>query len=271
MMDTVSEIKTLADVNPAINKLAALQTEQSRNSSSSYQDVSSLIQSLSEISRSHRDYLSGLPVALELGVYGGQFKEPEIIAKLAMLRSEMLKLALPRYVDAPAGSVAKEGETPLEFLERLAQEAKDRQDPATGYRIRMARNTLARGNSFATQDSTGLNAYVSGQNQEIAGQFELAVVSFQQALKSGSDLVPAKLIGERLDAIKAAHPEAFQKGLDRFLEPPPARDPREMFRPPFPQPGQDGRPVKPNPSLLIPAPKAPEKDSPAPAPKVEKE
>ncbi|HVJ45101.1 MAG TPA: hypothetical protein VM511_01870, partial [Luteolibacter sp.] len=108
-------------------------------------------------------------------------------------------------------------ETVAAFLDRIAAEAKAREDGALGLRIKELRRILTRTYSYGTQDNRGMDAYVSGQNQETAGEMALAVISYQQALKSGSELVPAKRIGERLEAIKKSHPAEYEKGVEKFL------------------------------------------------------
>jgi hypothetical protein len=166
----------------------------------------------------------------------------------------LMKLVLPRYLGAPKDTAARSDESVTGFLERVIEEAKAREDSDLASRAREVLKTMSRANTYTGQDVTGLNAYVSGQKQEQAGQYELAVVSFQQALKSGSDLVPAKAIGAHLDAIKAGHPDEYNQGVERFLEPSPSRYPGDYRglagrnQPPDPQ--------RPAPASLIPAPKS---------------
>lgn len=211
------------------------------------------INALSAIERKYREYQMGVPVPVELNSFSSHHLPDEGIVKLTQLKGELLKRVLPRYVGAPEGTEARQDETVIAFLERLEKEAKERGDGATGYRTREARRILSRGSSFGSQDINGLNAYVSGQNQEAAGQFELAVLSYQQSLKSGSDLVPAKLIGERLAGIQKNHPEAYAKGVERFLAPPAASPYGQRFDPRHP--GMDQRNPKGEPAILIPPPK----------------
>ena len=104
--------------------------------------------------------------------------------------------------------------------------------------------------------------FVSANNQEIAGQYSLAVLSYEQALASGTDLVPPKIIGERLAAIKADHLQEFQQGLDLYLTPPTPRYPAGYPYPPgypYPQGYRPGMPMErptPPPIPVLPVPAA---------------
>lgn len=267
--EIVLGIKSLDEIQAAVVELQKLRADSDQSNNNVY----NVIGVLSSIDRAYREYLGGLPISLELGSQNSDYQVEQIGTKIIDLRSELLKLVLPRYVNAPKGTEVKPGESVNDFLDRLTEEALQRQDASAAYRAREAKRILARGNSYSSQDSTALNAYVSGQNQEAAGQFELAVISYQQALKGGSDLIPAKLVGEHLAVIKSEHPEDYQKGVERFLDPPPSRYPDPRFGPQGY--GYDPRGAqRPNPSLLIPAPKegeAAKKETPTAEEKKKKE
>ena len=62
-----------------------------------------------------------------------------------------------------------------------------------------------------------LLALLAAQNQEEAGQWMLAVISYQRGLRFGGEYVSPRGIGTRLDAIKAAHPAEYDQGLQWFL------------------------------------------------------
>ncbi len=240
----LSATNDLESIATAIKKLRELRDPKR------YDDngvVNSTIQALSPIDKTYQDFKAGLATNIESYQ---NYSNAEIgTAKIAELKRKLLLLVLPRYVGVSDGFEAKPDETVNDFLNRLATEAKERGDTSVGLRIKEVSRLLSRGSAFSNSDQTGLHALISGQNQEAAGQFMLAVVSYQNALKSGSDLVPAKLIGERLAAIQKSHPEDYQAGMDRFLSPP-------VTRPDFPghfppQPGQRPEP-NPPPALLIP-------------------
>jgi hypothetical protein len=251
-------IKSLDDMSRAIKELRSLQAAHRNGIGAGVEDVNALIMNLQPLEKSYREFQAGLAATVEIGNSWSGAHSDIGASILPRLRSELTLLMLPRYIGAPAETKAEPGETILGFLDRVVAQAKDRGDIQLATRTREALRLVQRGNSFSTNDNSGLSAFLAGQNQETAGQHMLAVGSYQRALQSGSDLVPAKLIGERLAAIKAAHPKEYEQGVERFLAPPPPRDPREMMMPPpFPTRGPSGRPgagenQPSQPALLIP-------------------
>ena len=79
--------------------------------------------------------------------------------------------------------------------------------------------------------------------REIAGQFSLAVQSYETALKSDDPAIPAKIIGDKLAAIQRDHPKEFADGMQLIVNPPapryvPSRLPGMPYQPfPYPTPG----------------------------------
>ncbi len=268
--EILAKIKQLDDIAPAIADLRRLRTIRSGYSSSNELDAASRI--LSSLEKSYRNSQNGLPVELELtssyNDYGSLVSESVI----ASLRADLLLRLLPRYIGAPEKSAARTGEGVLPFLDRLAAEARDRGDAATALRAVETANSLKHSGSSSTADSAGLKDYLAGENQETAGQVSLAVSSYQRALKSGSTLVPAKLIGARLGALKQSHAAEYEEGMKSFLDTPPSgqldgMDPYLRGRFPYPsrESSMPGRPT-----LLIPPPEVPKTADPAPSPQMEK-
>jgi len=261
--EVVNKIQSLAEISSAIEALTKLKQLTSNSSS----EVDSYIRALAPIEKNYRDFLNGFPISLELSNYSYGSVDTQnqaATAKLSELKMEVFKLALPRYVNAPKGTAANDGENLLDFMDRLEAEAKEREDPGVGLRVRETRKLLTRGNTFSSQDIEGINYYNSGQNQEAAGQLVMAVAAYQQALNSGSDLVPAKSIGKQLEGIKARDPDAYVKGIERYTMT--MNSPFDGQYPPRFGPRGE-RPEKPAPALLIPAPKEAEeskKDAPKP-------
>lgn len=200
--------------------IAALRKAQDGQSGYGRSDLAnSVIQALSPIDKTYQDYKAGLATNLEISPnYGNSLQVGN--DTVARLKAQLLLVLIPRYVGAPEATRAKPGEDVAGFLDRITQEARSRGDVPVAVRSREALRLLLRGNSFSSGDIAALSAFVSAQNQETAGQYALAVVSYQNALKGGSDTVPAKVIGERLASIKADHPKEFDEGMDLFLHPP---------------------------------------------------
>ena len=244
----LSETKTLADMEATLKKLRKLQ--EGRTGSNRTDFINPLIQSLQPIDRNYQDFKAGLAVNLESSQnYSGGTELGNAV--VSRLKAELMLLMLPRYVGAPDGTRAQPGEDVLQFLDRLSNEAKGRGDTGVAIRAREARRLLQRGSAISAGDTAALSTLISGQNQEAAGQYMLAVISYQTSLKSGSELIPAKLIGERLAEIQSAHPKDFDAGMERFLNPPPVSRYEGMPGRPYgmPDPRADQQP---RPALLIP-------------------
>jgi hypothetical protein len=72
--------------------------------------------------------------------------------------------------------------------------------------------------------AVGVDDLLAGINQEAAGQYALAVVSYQNALKVSDTTIPAKFIGARLAAIKKDHSEDYDDGMRTLTSPPAGRN-----------------------------------------------
>jgi hypothetical protein len=256
--EILAKAKTMADVAGVIEELRAYQKhKQQPVSYSSGDPTMAAITALLSMEKTYREFLAGLPTNLEATF----FQSDPLGASLIPLRVELLLLVLPRYLGVPADMKPKSGEAVEAFVDRIAADARERGDiPLLGRTREVRRTLLRRGGNLA--DPSGANAFSAAQNQEAAGQYLLAVASYQSALKSGSDDISPKLIGERLNAIKAAHPEEYEKGMERFLTPPSPRPPYQsrLGQRPFPSSDQgesiDPQPPPariPNPTLTVPS------------------
>ncbi len=255
----LAKTDSLESISDALRELRAIQGNRDRYDRAEI--ANSLVQALTPIDRTYQDFKAGLTTNIDVAQ---SYSGTEIgAATVAKLRRDLLLLVLPRFVGASEAIRPNPDETVSDFLRRLAADAKDRGDFSVGIRVKEALRIMDRGQTFSNADQVGLLALVAGQNQEAAGQFMLAVISYQNALKSGSDLVPANLIGDRLAAIQSAHPKDYEAGMELFLAPPTFRhDPSPRFLPPG-APGFNGAPPA-APALLIPpAPTG----SPSPSPK----
>jgi hypothetical protein len=259
----LAKIKSLDDIQAALGELRQLRSESSNYERN--EEVNAVLSALMPLDRTYQEFKAGLATSLELN---NNFGNPLSVgnATLARLKADLMLLMIPRYVGAPAGTQAKPGEDVVQFLTRLGDEAKASGNVATVLRVRETLRLVQRGNTYSSGDISGMSSFISAQNQETAKQPMLAVISYQAALKSGSDLVPAKLIGERLEAIKAEFPKEYEAGMERVLNPPQ----RTVDQPGFPRmPG--GMPMPPEkeraPALLIPPAPA---TSPAPEAKSKK-
>lgn len=218
------EITSLADVSGAIAKLKGIRETRESGDYNASQMASQIANALSAIEKNYLQYKEGIPGLLDVG-QGSNSVPPQVEGKLVELRAELLRLTIPRYVSAPEGTVAKEGESVADLIKRLEGEFIQKDDLRGALRVRELNRMLSRGYSGGSnQDETGVNAFFSGELMRAARQYQLAVVSYQQALKSGSDLVPVEKITERLAIIRSEHPEDYQFGVERFINPRGAAD-----------------------------------------------
>ena len=165
-------------------------------------------------------------------------------------------LLIPRYAGAPEGTKPQPGETAEDFLLRLSEEAKNRGDVKNTLRCREALQMMGKPNIFPSTDRAATSFLAAAKNQEKAGQIVLALTSYQAALKTGSDLIPADWIGQRLEVIKTEHPAEYAAVVERVLSPP---APPQPFggTPSIPQPmPQPPGPTLPNSTFSVP-PKPP--------------
>ncbi|MFL6589892.1 MAG: hypothetical protein ACJ8M4_06935, partial [Chthoniobacterales bacterium] len=131
------------------------------------------------------------------------------------LKLELTRLVLPRFLQVQEKAAADE--LVDSYVERMMRLAFERCDPRLIQRVYHVRNAI-NGNGNAFQFSPGLDALLAAKNQDDAGQFLPAVISYQRALRLGGELVPAESIGKRLAAIKAANPAEYEAGMKKFLE-----------------------------------------------------
>ena len=218
--EIMAKTKTLDDVDAALKALRKLQSETRSQSYTSNDPVVATASALNSIEKTYREYLAGFPTSLDTPQSGNSAESPAVIP----LKTELLLLVLPRSLNLPANVKPNPGEAVQSFLERIADAAKDRGDAALLSRVRDAQRLLFRGQSV-TDSVNAFHLLTAAQNQEAAGQWMLAVDSYQDALKNGGDAIPAKTVGERLAAIKEAHPKEFEQGMERFLNPPPVQYP----------------------------------------------
>lgn len=198
------------------------------------------------------------------------------------LRVQLALFALPRAIGASEADQPQPNETALTYMRRMIAVARERKDwPFASRVLAAAQSTQVNDPLIKTSDSTALTLFFAGLNFERGKQFSLAVNSFQMALKTGSDLIPAEDIGERLEAIKRNHAADYEAGLQLTLTPPaPQTDPygRPLRDPRYPA-GFPGGPYGPNgpaapakeQSVIVPAVKesAPKTAAPAAEPKKE--
>ena len=220
-IDTIIQgIKTLDNMRPAIQKLSKLQAA-SRSSSSENPETRETLQTLVRLEKSYREFCAGLPINIEVVCITSS--NADLAGKLDFieLRAALLLMVLPRCLDLPQGFQPAQGETVDQFLDRATKDAASREDLAACRRIQSVSRTIAQSNGITLRDVDNLRDYEAGKKQLAAGQYMLAVISLQNALKSGSDLIPAAKTGEMLELIRKDHPKEYEQGMMEFLNPRP--------------------------------------------------
>ena len=241
-------ITTLDEMEPALRKLESLRQNdgQAQTAANNLAPLVQLYTSVkaglpANVSPNFGNNNNGLTVSLDL-------------------QSQLLVFVLQHYFDSYQGTPPAAGERPDAFVSRVIADAVNREDwallkKALNGQAYLNRNSLM-GMYSSGNVSAGVDYLVAALNQEEAGQYALAVVSYQSALKVADTTIPAKLIGDKLAAIQKDHAKEYEDGMQMVLSPPvpryyPGMMPNQMYRPGMP--GYPGYPqTQPNPGLAIP-------------------
>lgn len=220
LREIMDKAKTLADLPAAIDAVRDCRDPKSTDRSTD--PATQLYEELTRLHQCHKEFRAGLPTIVQVRP---EYRTnlPDAVELALPLKLELLRLAIPRFLrvdEKPATD-----EAPDAYVERIMRLAFDRCDPRLIQRVHHVQNAI-NGIFNAVQLSRGLDALLAARNQEDAGQFLPAVISYQKALRFGGELVPADSIGRRLAAIKIAHPEEYEAGMKKFLEQP---DPEPLY------------------------------------------
>lgn len=185
--EALKKLETIKRVDPGVNNHEAIST-------------------LSWLASTYEAFKNGLPMEVSFQSFSNSTRN-----RFPKLSNELLLLMMPRYL-ASSERTAKPGETAQGFLERINGEAKSEKNWTLLLRV-MELDRLLNGPALPTADTTPLRAFVIAQNQEAAGQYSMAVISYQTALRDTTDTVPIQFVGERLKAIKGNHPKEYAEGV----------------------------------------------------------
>src|SRR5476651_2634514 len=98
---------------------------------------------------------------------------------------------LPRFIGSNA-PVPNPNETVNDYLNRSIEAAEASQDWPSLQRIIDAKTKIFKAQTFPS----GTRSFLAGLNQEMAGQYALAISSYQSALGNPDDYLPAKVVGD---------------------------------------------------------------------------
>jgi len=225
-------MKTLDDIKPALAKLAPLRQ-------GDMAELQSIYGALSEMQQNYEDMKAGLPAQLSINYSYDQGS----VSIPSAIRREMFLFALQTRFESFKGSPPGPDEKPVDFVDRVIADATSRQDWELLRRADAARANLTPNLSpgYAAFYPGGVDSIIAATHQEAAGQFTLAVRSYEQALQNNDPAIPAKIIGDKLAAIQRDHPKEFADGMQLTVTPPAPRyyqGPGQPYRPnPFLPPG----------------------------------
>lgn len=229
----LDQVKAPADLAAAIHEINQLMMT-SRNSGGSEQSLTYIVTALTSFQRVLVEAGAGLGVRLELmnGPLAQQMTFGNSEAAMTRIRTLVLRFLIAGFVAQATTGEIRSDETIEAYTKRALKNALSEGDL----------DTLARLSSFspgsrpmmsdygsAYLDSTwrqatsqSLTSCFAARNFEAAADPLSAVMAWHAALKSGSIYTPAEYIGKRLESIKAAHPEAYAKAMEKALNPLPA-------------------------------------------------
>jgi len=209
--DLLAKVKTVHDVDSVLDKTFAIPSQ------------STDLSGIRLLEQARFDAGAGLPVTLDVSAattnnfYGDNISRTTALELLAIL---------PYYFGTEKSDLPHEGETLNDYLDRLAASANTAGNLALLQRVIATKIAVTRDHPiiFGTQPAI----FLAGLSQEAAGQYAPAVVSYEKSLQEFDALTPIKIVGDRLAAIKAAHPNEFAQGMTSFLtpQPLPTMDPR---------------------------------------------
>ncbi len=218
-------VKKLDDVAPAITQLVELRKEAGPyNNAGSDSTLGAALNGLQALQRTALETENGMTSGYGFGLSRSEYpSHPEVETFLLPLRVQLVKQAASRLVAAPSDAKSADGEPLDTYLRRLIASANKRQDWAGVVRgLEFCRTLTGSGSSpfihNADQELTAFQTFLAAINLEQAAQYEEAVASYLNALRSGQEDLPTALIGERLANIQKAHPAEYARGTGRVDE-----------------------------------------------------
>lgn len=208
----IAETHTLEEIKDCLEKLQALSISVRR--SNSY--LGNIISNLESLQRYYLESEKGVPQSSSVSIVthiGGPNSED-----LLALRSQVVLHILFRFLQIPDTEAPKPGEDTTAYLRRIKIGARDQADwELLNRALEIEQSALFSQANFS--DRNALQLFLGGINLVRARQYALAVPAFQRALNTGSQLISAEMIGDRLDAIRKEHPQEYAEGMKVMLTP----------------------------------------------------
>ena len=222
--EILGKLKTPDQIAEVVRELQAFQTHTANDYAfnSTRTNLGNAISQLRSYAEIYTAYRAGLPTSIEslMNPYGATQQPPP--AEVQNIKAQLLRLICVRELNLDDRFKPAANEPVPDYLNRLLTDARERGDARMIMHVREMQGqasprTGSYSNPTSAEATRALQSMMAAQNQEEAGQFVPAVVSYENALKNGSDVVPAKVIGARLDAIKSARPAEYEKGMQISL------------------------------------------------------
>ena len=171
-----------------------------------------LYRSLKKLNELYKDFRAGLPVVFTL--HDPTSNEPH--SAISPLWAQFLFLTAPRYLGT-ADRPPQTDESLTAYLERIRKQAKNESNLDVLSRVLDVYHLIDPSNSARMWGDIGaVRTCIIGKNQEDAGEYSTAVLSYESALRNPGDSTPVKFIREHLDGIKSQHHNEYEDGLKRL-------------------------------------------------------
>jgi hypothetical protein len=140
---------------------------------------------------------------------------------VSSLRTELLLVAIPQLLGTTRTYPVTAQDNAATYLHRVALAARGDRDWVLFGRTLTLTIDLSIDLPGVGPDCAAADLLLGGLNFERAHEYANAVHAYEAALKTGSMLLPAEFIGERLESLRAAHPTEFAQGaaLSHLLPP----------------------------------------------------
>jgi hypothetical protein len=204
---------TLAGLPAAIETLNRVIEAPGSTHRSSDDPVFMLREQLRALQQTYEVYEAGMPSRFVVGDSGyGRAPNEEVSALVTPPKIELMRIVFPIYLGV--SEKPKTSESIQAYLDRMLAAASSRLDAVAMGKVLELKYRLE---GRTAQFPVVIQTLIAAGNQEEAGQFTPAVISYQFALQAGGEIVPAKEIGARLAAIESAHPEEYAAAMKQFM------------------------------------------------------
>jgi len=141
------------------------------------------------------------------------------ISQLSELQRQYDLLCLNVSFAAETGLVPVPTESPEDYARRIIPVLVEKQEWELLRTLSTACQSVKVSSSvFSINDGTALDAWIFGMKQENdAKDIRAATLAYQYVLTSSSLLIPAKIVGGRLENLRKNHPTEYQSGVDSAI------------------------------------------------------